>query len=582
MTDEIQEAWRRAWPGALAAWSSFTKLSEPIWCLSRKDEKAAELSGSFAMIRLADHKVVISLRQIEDMNLTPFATEILAHEIGHHVYAPGDLRDAGRLLARMRLGLPTREIHAPMISNLYTDLLINDRLQRQAGLNIVGVYEQIRALEEPSPSKLWACYMRTYEILWNRERGSLANPDLIDEVQLEAELGARLVRSYARDWMRGGGRFACLMLRFLLENEQEPGLPGNWLDALSAGAGAGIPDGLADLDDDELDGIIHPAFDPELSGLDVNLNEVERDRPTPGGRTSVGGQKGRYRNPGEYTELLKSLGVDLPLNEVVSAYYRERASRHIIRFPRRRQPQALDPHPEGLDVWDPSSPIAAIDWVESVIRSPLVIPGVTTVERQVGHAPGGEPAFDPVDLYLGIDCSGSMGNPAVMMSFPVLSGAIMLLSALRAKANVMVCLSGEPGTFSQTDGFIRDERKLMATLTHYLGTGYAFGIKRLEDEFMVKPPPKRATHALIISDADMFVMIRDVPNGTEIIETVPKVCSAGATMVLQLQRAHHEESIAMLEKAGWNVHTVTTMEEVVTFAAAFSRKTWERHGSGTP
>ena len=89
----ILESWRARWQEALAVWSRFTKLAEPRWCLNTADEKEEQLAGSFAMIRLKDHAVVISLRQVAELGLEEYAVEILAHEIGHHVYAPADLRD---------------------------------------------------------------------------------------------------------------------------------------------------------------------------------------------------------------------------------------------------------------------------------------------------------------------------------------------------------------------------------------------------------------------------------------------------------------------------------------------------------
>ena len=135
----LHDAWLAAWPTALNTWSPYIKLSEPIWCFTQKDEEREGLTGSFAMIRLVDHHVVISLRQVEEEKLQNFAAEILAHEIGHHVYCPADLTDNARLTARLRRGLPSREQYAPFISNLYSDLLINDRLQRSAGLSMAEV-----------------------------------------------------------------------------------------------------------------------------------------------------------------------------------------------------------------------------------------------------------------------------------------------------------------------------------------------------------------------------------------------------------------------------------------------------------
>lgn len=573
--NQTLDRWREAFPAALEVWSRFTKLSEPRWCLTEQDETDEGLTGSFAMIRLNDHVVVISIRQAEALGIQEFATEILAHEIGHHVYAPGDLRDQARLMARLRQGLPTCEHFAGMVGNLYTDLLINDRLHRQAGLNIPEIYRRLAvASPNETPTRLWTFYMRTYEILWGLPSGDLAPTPFLQDVQLEAELGARLIRVYAKDWLRGAGRFACLVLRFLLDQSAE--VPQAWMDASSTSFGGEIPDGLTGFEEDELEGAIHPAFDPELTGLSVNLNEISRDAPgSGGGRAVVGGQKNDYRSPAEYVELMKSIGVEVDDVAIVARYYRERALPHVIRFPTRRNPSAVEPHPEGVDAWEPGQPLSTIDWVETAIRSPRIIPGVTTVERLFGESPGGEPSLEPIQLYLGIDCSGSMGNPGYMLSYPVLAGAVMVLSALRAKAPVMVCLSGEPGEYSQTKGFIREERTVLNTLTSYLGTGYAFGIQRLEDQFMNQPPPERPTHALVISDSDMFMMINSVPNGREIVAAIPRICTAGATMVLQIIPGARLKEIQELRDAGWKVHIVTNMEEVVAFATQFSRSTWE-------
>jgi hypothetical protein len=214
----LQESWFRAWPEALAVWSPFVKLSDPIWCHSLEDEKAEGLTGSFAMIRLLDHRVVISLRQVEDLHLESYAKEILAHEIGHHVYCPADLADNARFMARLRRGLPTKEHLAPFIGNLYADLLINDRLQRSAGLSIAGVY---RLLQDGKPSdRLWTLYMRTYELLWRMPSGSLAGLQPDARINTDAQLCTRLIRNYAKDWLDGAGRFAALYLPYLLEQDE--------------------------------------------------------------------------------------------------------------------------------------------------------------------------------------------------------------------------------------------------------------------------------------------------------------------------------------------------------------------------
>ena len=102
----LEKKWLEKWPKALELWSKYTRLKEPFFCLNSTDEKLFGLSSSFAMIRLNDHKVVVSLPQIHELNLEDYALEILAHEIGHHVYCPADLSDMA--LSLIHISEPTR------------------------------------------------------------------------------------------------------------------------------------------------------------------------------------------------------------------------------------------------------------------------------------------------------------------------------------------------------------------------------------------------------------------------------------------------------------------------------------------
>jgi hypothetical protein len=572
----LEVAWRDAWPAALADWSRFTKLAEPRWCHTEADEAREHLSGSFAMIRLTDHAVVISLRQVHEMHLSQFAREVLAHEIGHHVLAPADLRDNARLQARIRAGLPTRESFGGMVANLYTDLLINDRLQRSARLDMSGVY---KAIDNGSRDHVWQLYMRIYEVLWQLPAGSLAAGRLAKRLELDAYLGARVIRTYGKNWLAGAGRFAALLLPYLLELPPDVALRVQlppWFDADRAGAGGDVPDGLAEIEDDEGTGAVHPSADGELSGVDEGQDgDAQKTGDTEGaGRATGTGQKGQFRDPHQYRDLARSLGVQLPDDELTARYYRERALPFIVPFPRRDVPDAVDPQPEGLDTWEAGDPLEEIDWGETATRNPHVIPGVTTVRRTYGTTEGSTPQRVPVDLYVGIDCSGSMVDPSRALSYPVLAGAVVTLSAFRAGAKVMACLSGEPGTFTETDGFVRSETAVLKVLTGYLGQGYAFGIRRLHSAFLQAPPREKPAHILVVSDQDMFTMLREDKDGWTIARDALAAAGGGGTFVLELQFARFKEPIARLQDMGWNVRPVRNQAELVEFARAFSRATY--------
>ncbi len=571
---DLLPRWRDQWEPSLAAWSRFTQLAEPRWCLTEADERRESLSGSFAMIRLADHAVVVSLRLVRHHRLGRFPREILAHEIGHHVLAPGDLTDNGRLLARIRAGLPGKEPLAPFIANLYTDLIINDRLQRIAGLDLSGVY---RTLGNPDPDPLWTLYMRIYEILWGLPPKTLASEKIDGRLSGDAHLGARVIRAYAREWLDGAGRFAALCLPYLLADDGKGAQAAlaPIMDAQRAGSGDTVPDGLAEIDPGEAGGAIHPSLDPELGEADGEGEDEKREDsetgPEAGGRETVGGRKNEYRSPAEYTELMKGLGVRLDPVEMVARYYRERARPHLIPFPVRRVDRSTDPLPEGEEDWDIGSPIGGIDWIGTMTRSPVVVPGVTTVQKVYGEAPGDDPEEHPVDLYLGIDCSGSMPNPRFQLSFPVLAGTIMALSALRAGARVMASLSGEPGEYSETAGFVRTEDEVMKVLTGYLGTGFAFGIGRLKTAFLDGDREgRRKTHILVITDSDIFSMLGR-EKGWEVARKALEAAAGGGTYVLHRVRTD-QAPVERMRRDGWEVHGLEEWESLVRFAREFSRK----------
>ena len=358
-----------------------------------------------------------------------------------------------------------------------------------------------------------------------------------------------------------------------------------WLDTGQAGEGDIIPDGLAEVEDGELEGAIHPARDEALSGLgglDEEKSEDEDSTPKEGGTAEIGGRKNRYRSPAEYRELMESIGVKLPEEDLVAGYYRERARPHLVRFPSREVKEASDPLPEGLDQWDPGTPLQELDWIESLVRGPKVIPGVTTLQRVYGTTEGSTPEKQPVDLFLGVDCSGSMLNPARGLSYPVLAGTIIALSALRSGAGVKVTLSGEPGQHSSTNGFIRREKEILKILTGYLGTGYAFGILRLKETFLDKKKRQRPAHILIVTDSDIFSMLEEVKDGWNLARQALLAAGGGGTYVLNIpnRRGHGGEKIARMEEDGWRVHLVSDWEELVAFARAFAREQYEIRKGG--
>jgi hypothetical protein len=568
--------WRAAWPPALAVWSKFTRLRDARLC-SHKVEAAREgLSGSFAMIRLLDQSVVIDLETVAALGLEDYALEILAHEIGHHVLAPGSASDQFRLLARIRKALPTLERHAAMVANLYTDLYINDRLQRQAGLRMADIY---RLLAREQSSAVWLLYMRIYENLWKLDKGSLgvggSTAAVREDLDADAWLGARLIRVYAREWMAGAGRFATLLLPYLVEDEKTTNSPPVYVfDTRNAAAGC-EPYGAQEIEADEIDGAMHPVRDGRITGIDgVDAVVVPA--------AAVGQARGQAREPFEFGEILKAAGITLSDHDIAVRYYRERALPHLIAFPSRPAPQSPEPQLEAVEPWDIGDPLDDIDWLQSVMQSPRPIPGMTTVRRMYGRDPGRLQDKVPIDLDMYVDSSGSMPNPQSQTSFLTLAGAVIALSALRAGSLVQVTLWSGKDQVMQTKGFVRDSDDVLRVLTGFYGGGTCFPIHCLRETFCGSVPRARPTHILMISDDGITTMFNHDEKGNsgwDISARSLAAGGAGGTMALNLPAKWNDRDLTRaIDEQGWEVHAIAQYEHLLEFARAFSRRHYASDG----
>ena len=396
-------------------------------------------------------------------------------------------------------------------------------------------------------------------------------------------LGARLVRSFAGRWLDGAGRFGALCLPYLLQEADVEGgaIWQRWLDATGAGAG-GFPDGLTELDPDEAVAPVHPALDPELNG-DAGATAADDSAGSavepaePDGEANAP-SRGQHREPFEYGQILAASGLHLSDHEVAVRYYRERARAHLIPFPSRAHPRATDPLPEGVEPWSVSDPLAELDWVETVLRSPVVIPGITTVRREWGTSVGAEPERVPVDLDLYVDSSGSMPNPQVAVSYLALAGAIVALSALRAGARVQATLWSGTREVTTTPGFVRDEELVLRVLTGFFGGGTAFPIHVVRDTYAARAADAGPAHVLVVSDdgvTTMFEQDERGRDGRDVVNHALEQAGGGATMVLNLWgELQQDPALQQAVADGWDIHVVRDWADLVTFATAFSRRAY--------
>jgi hypothetical protein len=568
------------------------------------------LVESFAAISLTKQTVLIDLERIERYHLGDYAVEILAHEIGHHVLAPATFADHLRCLVRVRTALPTLERFAPRVANLYTDLLINDRLARSKNLRMADIFRQLHLAHQlmmdvetassrfrttkrkadPLPaSRVWTLYLRIMELLWGLPKGDLGSGPTDDHLEGDAWLGSRVVRVYAQEWLTGASRFASLLLPYLVEDENALAPALLFGDTQAIGEGGGGSGASAIVLTDPAEQPLHPAHDPLID---------DGTEPIRSGRALVTSDQntaseGQHRPPFEFGEVLRSAGLEVDEHDAAILYYRALAQPHLVPFPRRKRASERDPLPEGLEGWSVGDPLDELDWFSSVSMSPTVVPGLTTVKRQWGTSDSPEASWEPVDLDIYVDSSGSMPNPQQIVSFPALAGAVVCLSALRAGASVQATLWSGPGEVLTTGSFVRNPTQILRVLTGYFGGSTQFPLHVLRQTYAPSVSRKRPVHILHVSDLGIDTMWHDSDtpergDGWSARQALARA-GGGGTLALLLFDGWEDVGRAdvgrddvgrddvgivkrLRDEEGWDLHDVRTMEDLLAFGKAFARR----------
>ncbi|MFC8190425.1 hypothetical protein ACFUMH_02045 [Cellulomonas sp. NPDC057328] len=577
--DALAEAWRARWPDALAAWGRASRMHPPVLHTS-----PVPGARSFAWYDTRRVEVHADLVHALALGVEDHALAVLAHEVGHHLLAPVDRRTGLRIAARVRAGLVDQDHLVGVVANLWCDLLVNDRLQRTGGADWAATWRALAPASDP----LMALVLRADEMLWHQPRGSLTGPG-VDVDEGAAWLCARLVRAYARDPVGGAAGFASLV-RTALPEDALRDLDVRRLRLVVCGdadEGTGLPAGLAG-DPSLAAPVLHPSLDPAVVGdvtggatgtADEDVQPPVADASAPG---SAHGTLGSTLLPGDLHAVLLALGDTTSLEDVAIAWYRDRAAAYLVPFPVERTPGVPEHLVGGYDTWEVGDDLADVDWTGTVTASPVVLPGVTTVRREVLDDAPALARETPVDLDLYLDSSGSMPDPK-RFSAIALAGAVLALSALRVGARVQATTWSGPHQVAGTDGFTRDpEAVLRAVVAHFGGaTAFPLGVLRrtyLGDDGR-PPAATRPTHIAVVSDDGARTMLADAsPDGdgpTPLAVQALERAGGGGSLLLDVPEGWRSRTEAGLP-AGYDVHWVGADTDLVDFARDFARRTYAR------
>ncbi|WP_074133204.1 vWA domain-containing protein [Mycolicibacterium houstonense] len=512
-------------------------------------------TGTFAWFSFPP-SISIDLDELTRRGAEHHLASVFAHEIGHHVLSPSTRIVSFKLLQQMaraivasdpRRALPVAAT-ARMLSNLWSDLIINDRVVRMQRRLIPGAEPDMITLwrtltaREPVTNAAWWVLMRAYELLWSlpsntlcpndppalseavrtsararqhvdpatidvsmvredlreKERAHRAAAMRVQAIQDEllssqpvypvtdAEYVAQAVRTFGADPVGGALTFGMVLAPYLVLESMIP-------------EASGLPDGGCA----EHGG--PPATAAELAQVlaDPRLSET----PTHPSAAAIGEPPqdlGSGQSYGVAETLDLFAGADP--NAVMLAWYEAQARPWVRPLRQTGRGAAEQGIPGPLETWELGDDATELDWPATLAVNPAVIPGVTT-RRRTQLPDDAVATTEAVTLDLYIDSSGSMPKPD-RGSPAVLAGMILALSVLKGGGRVRVTSWSGRGQVAGDSVYTRDRLEIVRQLTTFFSGGTVFPLDLLASRY---PSGERARdqlrHLVVLSDdglASMF------------------------------------------------------------------------------
>jgi hypothetical protein len=485
----------RCWRDAHAVWDVMVTLSPPEAYQGGATKGHWSGNEPLAYIDLETRQVVVNFEMLVRMKAAGSLTGVLAHEIGHHVRFPHTLTELASLILLEKRLIPGL---GQSLTNLFYDLLVNERVGRTRAEELCAVYrgflavqaaERGRKKKEPM-SALFGFYLSVYEELWGRPPGDLLPAE--DAARLEAEFPG--MRADARMFVQTFYAlpsvhqqfvyFCCRFIRYV-------GEPGELTYVLPMGGDVSAP-GV-----DDFDAVIRGYGQGDS---DRALEEAEKNGWLDEAGLDAGPESDPLVDIDKITSHLPGKGQGEFKLALVANHYKRLVDRYLIEIPGQSPPP--EPFlPTTLEEWEWGDSPRAIDWTASVLASgPLA--AVRPLRRDQlpdEPAPTGQD-FPAVEIYL--DTSGSMPDPSTKLNAMTLAAQILAASALRKRGVVrgIVYSSGPP----LVSKWMYDEETARRFLLHYVGGGtdYPFGILRKSAE------ERNDVIRVIVSDSDFLMNVR--------------------------------------------------------------------------
>jgi hypothetical protein len=490
-----------AWPQAIARWSSFLVMEEPVL-----DARQPHI----AQINLGTRCVSLNERMIGELGIEDCVPAMLAHELGHHVCYPGTLQVQARLHLLERSLLPDPDCS---LVNAFTDLMINERLGGQPELRaqMIRIYEAGMRKEKGTGQDAFAAfYLALYEALWDLKEGDILGPRAVRELTRQFPMYRADAALLTQDLFVLGPNlytqflyFLSVSIRYLVPGLMQRRAARAAASRLSATAGC-------------------HCGDPSASdwGQAITPGQAEREA------IARAGEK-RWFDSSQHERLQRALDISerisgLPgmgsadasqVPAIMAAYYRQRAEALLFRPP--AQPRIGEAVLPGvLEDWEREDPVQAIDWLSTWrLRGEWLGAALPVKRLHEAEREGEDVRFMQARMEIYLDVSGSMPNPCLNINPMTLAAQVLATATVRAGGQVRLALYSHQ-TLRHWE-WCRSEQELSGFLMHYIGGGTSFPFEVLEAS--ARELAGRQPIRVIITDQDFDANVAQAPRALGVL-----------------------------------------------------------------
>jgi hypothetical protein len=448
------------------------------------------------------------------------------HEIGHYDYCPYDGLTNMKLISSAIKGGVGKHF-APVVVNIFADILIDTRLYEKYPDLMVWEFkkeseETIKFLNGKEPSLTWKVLSRCYEIMWNKKMTQNVN---FDEIEMGAQSICRIItqdRENEQTWPDKVEKIGKVLKPLLkqecrMQMQQMAGGGGGF-------GGAPPPPGMqmvdvSDLFDDEseIPEEIRPFLEqlcpaPGDSGTKCNPftlpedvvknfgdltemknielvksggsnQEMSQGPGGSGGQNTLETMAEQIAGVNNYRDFADTMNLHgFTDSERIKAIWYRGLARNLltIQLFTKKPGGSIPAYPE---TWRIGDSIEELDFLQTLLVSPVVIPNLTTRKWIRKEGPGHLVQKSLPDMMIVIDSSGSMGWD-IMADHTVAGRYHMALVSAFAAVNYALSKGSYISVINFSTGvrkitWTNDRNKIESTLLKYQASGTNLPTKQI-------------------------------------------------------------------------------------------------------